>query len=213
MRKPDRFKEIDGVPYKKCIKCKEFKILETEFTKCKTTMDKRTPNCKECRRKIPQNQEKKRDVYRITGGKQKKLYFQLNKDTIREKRSHRLKTNEEANLLNRVRRFVRKQRLHLNDRSPKRTKEVLGCSKKELFEYLKIQFSITYSIEYKDCYFKDLHIDHKIPLSSGKTEEELMKLNHYTNFQFLHKEHNMQKKTKMDYIVPKFPIERYKEDI
>lgn len=212
MKKPERFKEIDGIVYKSCTKCKEFKILETEFTKAKNTIDKRTPSCKECRRKIPQDQAKKREVYKKTNGEQKRQYFQDNKVSILEKRIFKLKTDKEANLLNRIRRFVRKQRLKNVDRDPVKTNKVLGCSKKELFEYLKDQFVIIYKIEYKDIYFKDLHIDHKIPLSSGKTEEELMKLNHYTNLQFLHKEHNMQKKTKLDYIVPRFPVENYEEN-
>jgi len=213
MKKAYRFKEIDGIKYKLCSKCLVFKVLQTEFTKAKNTTDKRTPSCNECRRKIPQDQTKKRDAYRRTNGEQKRRYFQENKEDIVKKRKERLRTNCEANILNRVRRFVRKQRLVCFDKYPVKTLMVLGCSKLELFEYLKIQFSITYGIEYKDIYFKDLHIDHKIPLSIGKTEEDLMKLNHYTNLQFLHKTHNMQKKVKLDYIIPNFPLEDYNEEI
>jgi hypothetical protein len=37
------------------------------------------------------------------------------------------------------------------------------------------------------------HIDHICPLSQAKTEEELYKLGHYTNLQYLSPEENMQK--------------------
>lgn len=37
------------------------------------------------------------------------------------------------------------------------------------------------------------HFDHIIPLASAKTEEELIKLNHYTNFQPLWAEDNLKK--------------------
>jgi hypothetical protein len=39
-------------------------------------------------------------------------------------------------------------------------------------------------------------MDHIIPISSAKTEEEIIKLNHYTNFQPLWWEENMAKGAK-----------------
>jgi 5-methylcytosine-specific restriction endonuclease McrA len=38
-----------------------------------------------------------------------------------------------------------------------------------------------------------MHIDHIIPISYGKTEEEVLKLNHYTNLQPLWSIENLQK--------------------
>jgi hypothetical protein len=37
------------------------------------------------------------------------------------------------------------------------------------------------------------HLDHIIPLASATTEEEIIKLNHYTNFQPLWAEENLSK--------------------
>lgn len=215
MKKPRkfelRFKEIDGVLYKICTKCKEFKILETEFTKAKNTTDQRTPSCNECRRKITQDPVKVRQRYKEVGVEKKQQYYQKNKPRIHAQRKNKLQTDKESNLLRRVRTFVRKHRLNNKDKVNSRTKQILGCTKPELFLYLKLQFVETYGIPYNDIYFKDLHIDHKIPMSKGKTEEEFIKLNHYTNLQFLHKDHNMQKKAKLNYVIPRFPIENYKE--
>lgn len=41
--------------------------------------------------------------------------------------------------------------------------------------------------------FGKWHLDHKIPISWGKTEDEIIRLNHYTNLQPLWAEDNLSK--------------------
>lgn len=68
-----------------------------------------------------------------------------------------------------------------------RTYEVLGCSFEELKIYLESKFEDWMTWENKGLYNGCLNygwdIDHRIPISSATTEEEIIKLNHYTNLQ------------------------------
>lgn len=77
--------------------------------------------------------------------------------------------------------------------SSKRTFEIIGCSPQELKEHLEKQFVFGMSWENKNLW----HIDHIIPLSSARTEEDLYKLCHYTNLQPLWAEENLKKSNKI----------------
>lgn len=88
----------------------------------------------------------------------------------------------------------------------KRTEEILGCTFEEFRIYIENQF--------EDWMSWDKHggknapkgpreqfdIDHIIPISSAKTEEEVIKLNHYTNLRpFCSYENRWVKSNKTDY--------------
>ena len=62
--------------------------------------------------------------------------------------------------------------------------------------------------------FSNIHLDHIVPLSLGETEEEIIALNHYSNFQPLPPKDNLKKNNKLilDIISPENKI-RYKEII
>jgi hypothetical protein len=65
-----------------------------------------------------------------------------------------------------------------------RSFEILGCSWQEFKEYLE---NNPYDFKIED---EGLDLDHVVPISSAKTEEDIIKLNHYTNFQLLPYEYN-----------------------
>lgn len=68
-----------------------------------------------------------------------------------------------------------------------KTHEILGCSFQEFKQYLESKFQYWMNWDNHGLYNGELNygwdIDHIIPLKTAKTEEELLKLNHYTNLQ------------------------------
>lgn len=68
-----------------------------------------------------------------------------------------------------------------------KTHDILGCTFEEFKIYLESKFEDWMSWNNKGLYNGEFNfgwdIDHIIPLSSGKTEEDIIKLNHYTNLQ------------------------------
>ena len=75
----------------------------------------------------------------------------------------------------------------------KRTFEILGCTIPEFIEHLQSLFTEGMTLENHGNCEECWQIDHKIPISSAKTEEEIYKLNHYTNLQPLWRNDNLTK--------------------
>jgi hypothetical protein len=84
-----------------------------------------------------------------------------------------------------------KRTLHEKSFSKKcKTYEILGCSYEEFKSYLESKFEYWMTWDNhgnpKDGVLepnKTWDIDHIIPISSGLTEEDIIRLNHYTNLQ------------------------------
>ena len=71
--------------------------------------------------------------------------------------------------------------------------KLLGCSYEEVREHLSKQFTEGMSWDN----YGEWHIDHIIPLASATTEEEVLKLYHYTNLQPLWAKDNLSKGCKI----------------
>jgi hypothetical protein len=85
-----------------------------------------------------------------------------------------------------------------------KTENILDCSFEELKNYLESKFEPWMTWENKGLYNGEFNygwdIDHIIPLSSAETEEDIIKLNHYTNLQPLCAKLNRDiKKNKIEY--------------
>ena len=91
------------------------------------------------------------------------------------------------NLLNNA--FNKRMKVGKNQRA----EEILGCSIEFFIEHLQSQFKEGMTLENHG----EWHIDHIIPLSSAKTEEEVLRLNHYTNLQPLWAKENITKRNKV----------------
>jgi hypothetical protein len=81
-----------------------------------------------------------------------------------------------------------------------KTQLILGCTFIEFKEYIEKQFEPWMNWNNYGRYNKKeqtWQLDHKIPVSSAKTEEKIIKLNHYANFQPLESLQNIIKSNKI----------------
>lgn len=78
-----------------------------------------------------------------------------------------------------------------------KTSEVLGCDWQTLKSHIERQFTKGMSWDNRDKW----HIDHIVPLSSAKSEDEVIALNHYTNLRPMWAEDNLSKGAKMEFLL------------
>jgi len=117
----------------------------------------------------------------------------------KEKNNEKTKLRKKDNIVYLISCRIRKRTseyIKKNNISKKnKTFDIVGCSPQSLKEHLEKQFVDGMTWDNYGLY--GWHIDHKIPLSSAKTEEELYKLCHYTNLQPLWAEDNLKKSNKI----------------
>lgn len=142
-----------------------------------------------------------------------KKYRTENADKIREKKSLYARTSPVAKkqryeykkrrterdpvfaLKERARKTIADSFLRRGYKKNSKSQEIIGCDwptfTKHLFKTWEKRYGTVYAGE-------DYHIDHIIPLSEAKTEEEVIKLCHYTNLQLLKPSDNLSKSNKIE---------------
>ena len=78
-----------------------------------------------------------------------------------------------------------------------KSQEILGCDWRFLAGHIERQFLKGMSWENRDQW----HIDHIIPLATAKTEEDVIRLNHYTNLRPLWAKDNLRKGARTDFLI------------
>jgi hypothetical protein len=74
-----------------------------------------------------------------------------------------------------------------------KTEQILGCSFEDFRIYIEVKFQKGMTFENHGLW----HLDHIIPLKTAKTQEDVIRLNHYTNFQPLWAKDNLSKSAKI----------------
>lgn len=125
-------------------------------------------------------------------------YYQKNKERIKRKNYDYCKRRKTYDPLYKLRLGIRSLIL-LSFKSnftkkSKKTSEILGCTFEDFKIYLESKFDENMNWENQGTYW---HLDHIIPISSAQTEQEVYKLNHYTNFQPLYWLDNLKKSNKI----------------
>ena len=117
----------------------------------------------EYQKEYQKNNRKKRNIYLVERRKNDPLF--------------KLTTN--------IRNLINNSFYNMNYLKTSKTQEILGCSFEDLKIYMESKFEHWMNWSNRGIYNGEENfgwdIDHIIPLSSAKTEEELIKLNHYTN--------------------------------
>jgi hypothetical protein len=186
---------------KKCNKCKELKSLE-EFSKCKSFKDGKQNICKLCKSTIDKNYKTLNPQYNKISGKKwrdsnpnyqidyfkSKPYYWANYSQLRLKQPQFKIKHNISNLI----RNTFKSACRGEYKKSKRTEEILGCTLEEFINHLQSQFTKGMTLENHG----EWEMDHIIPISSAKTEDGIIKLNHHSNYQPLWKEDNRKKSNK-----------------
>ena len=175
-------------------------------------------NCKCCRleinKKYNDDNSEKRKQYYIDNSEYKKQYTKEyrknnvdkikqyekdNKSNIYKKRVARDKIRRKKDSIYRFNKNARALiyksfKRYINDfKKNTNTENILGCSIDKFKQYIENMFTEGMTLDN----YGEWHLDHIIPISSAKTEEEVIKLNHYTNFQPLWAEDNWNKGSKI----------------
>lgn len=194
---------------KVCIKCgkeKEYKY----FYKASTTKDRFDVYCKICRKSksksffqdnegymnnyVSENYDVLSEYYskryydnRETILPQRKEYAKNNRHIINKNNRKRYHTDILYKLKDLIKSSINKSIKSKGYTKRSKTYIILGCTFEELFIYLESKFESWMTWDNHGLYNGNFNfgwdIDHIIPISSAKTEEDVIRLNHYTNLQ------------------------------
>jgi hypothetical protein len=148
---------------------------------------------KKWREENPQKVKEMKGNWLDKNPEKRKEYRENYKPRKQKQRKERRDGDPVFNLTNRLRCRLWKYLKILNITKTNKTFDIVGCSPQFLKEHLETQFTDGMSWDNRS----EWHIDHIIPLSSAKTEDELYKLCHYENLQPLWAEDNLKKSNKI----------------
>jgi len=122
---------------------------------------------------------------------QHKIYNKNNKDKInkrqREYISSRIQNDNMFKLSKNTRTLIVNSFYYNGFTKKSKTQNILGCSFEEFKVYLESKFENWMNWDNRGLYNGELNygwdIDHIIPISSAKIEDDIIRLNHYTNLQ------------------------------
>ena len=147
---------------------------------------------------IKASKRKYQEKYRKRNPEYTKVWISNNKEIIRKTskqyRVNKRKVDPLFKFSCDVRTLIGGSFRRRNCKKPIKTEQILGCSIKEFQEYIisKCPEGITLD----NFNMHEYHIDHVIPLSTANSEEEVIKLCHYTNLQPLWCKDNLMKSNK-----------------
>lgn len=115
------------------------------------------------------------------------------KKWVAEYNKRRIAENPTIAIAERVRGRIKDAFRRMGYTKKSKTSEIIGCSFDELKSHIERQFMRGMNWENRNKW----HIDHIIPLSSAKNEDDVIKLSHFTNLRPLWAKENQRKNAKI----------------
>ena len=189
---------------KQCSKCNQPKPL-TEFYVDKSATTGYKSQCKNCckefmkkyKKEHYKNNKEKDKEYRQKNHEKikeyKKEHYQKNKNRIIKQQNQYTKARRDNDPLYKlsinIRNLIAISIKNNGYTKRSKTYEILGCTYEEFKAHIEKQFTEGMNWDNHGKW----HYDHIKPISHGKTEKEILALNHYLNFQPLWAEDNLSK--------------------
>ena len=183
---------------KVCIKCKE-ELGITEFSKNKNSKDGLQSSCKLCRKKYylenKEKEQKKNKEYQLSNKdsitEQRKIYRKENRKVISSKHKDYIKERKLTDTVFRLKEIIRtkikKSLRKFGYIKQYNTQKTIGCTYEDFKTHIESQWEEWMNWDNYGKYNGEENygwdLDHIIPLSSVDTEEDIIRLNHYSNIQ------------------------------
>ena len=125
-----------------------------------------------------------------------KEYYPKNKPRIAKRVREKRHSDPIYKLKGNIRKLIGNSLLKKGYRKNTKTNAILGCSYDEFVSHLESQFVIGMTWDNYGVWV----IDHIVPLATANTENEVIKLSHYSNLQPLWETENRDKWDKLDWV-------------
>lgn len=192
-----------------CSICSQTHPISKEFYGFDVRRNRWTKHCRECQRAMCKaHYEKNKEAYHARArafekanpewqSRRNKKYREDNSGKILS----RLRDRHRADPVYRMKRIVSTSIAGTLRRSgfTKRSKvvEILGCTWDELKQHFERQFLKGMSWDNRELW----HIDHIVPIASASTEEEVIRLNHFTNLRPIWAKDNLSKGAQITHLI------------
>lgn len=138
---------------------------------------------------------------RLTHGpilnEQKRIYVAANRQKVTDRQNRwakeKLKVDPMFALKKRLRTLMSNAFRYVSAEKLDETEAILGCTFEQFRAHIEMQFLPGMSWDSRS----DWHLDHIVPMATAKTPEDVMRLNHFTNYRPLWAEDNIFKGAKI----------------
>ena len=189
---------------KQCTNCCEYKDPTTDFHKNAKASDGLKTQCKGCIKKynaLTYSKTRRVDYRESSEYKLRSKAYRSNPTNKERKNSNekrRRKTDPIYKLTHNLRTLLNMSLRKVGFRKESRTYQLLGANYETVHQHLADTAVRNYGFYDPN---EPYHIDHIVPCASATTPEELIKLQHYSNLQYLTPEDNLKKSNKLNWSI------------